>query len=490
MADKATAAAVLENRMNSLWAEYAPAYTRVLPNVSFYGDLAQRMVNGAGEERLVLDIGCGPGIISEWLGKKNRAVSMDLDPVMLDYAKGRLLQGAPSSRLLRGNAQELPFENGSFDSVVCNNVLYYVDHPEKVISEAARVLRPGGTFLVSGPRRDYDPRILFEIMTSELKAKGLWDALKHDVDAIVKCNTLIAEKGIKNPFNNEELEVILRSHGFRIRESGPSYHGQCYFIAAAKPGSAGKPSMDDVISQNAVLSGKVEIPIGFKTVKIGGYEFGVAKTRQEMKEIFGLRYRAYSRDNMYESPVPNGLDFDRFDRHAAVFYARDLKTSRLVATVRLIFDSEDGLYMETSYDISKFRKSGVRLAEGSRLAADPLGLSVIKGYETYNISDVVLNRATEFAAFSGVTHILGLSRKKLQNFFTSHGYYPMNGEVTTVAMTDGTINQEQPLYPVVLDTGIAHPIPVREKVPARTLRLPAWDYAVLNPAAGLDAQLD
>ena len=48
----------------------------------------------------------------------------------------------------------------------------------------------------------------------------------------------------------------------------------------------------------------------------------------------------------------------------------------------------------------------------------------------------------------------------------------------------------QPLYPVVLDARIAHPIPVREKVPARDLRLPAWDYAVLNPAAGLDAQLD
>ena len=50
-----------------------------------------------------------------------------------------------------GDAQLLPFANGVFDTVVCFQVLEHVAEPWTLVAEAARVLRPGGCFLLTAP---------------------------------------------------------------------------------------------------------------------------------------------------------------------------------------------------------------------------------------------------------------------------------------------------------------------------------------------------
>ena len=93
----------------------------------------------------VLDVGCGAGNILEQLpaGEKH---GLDLSPYMVKRAKERL---GNSAKILRGDAEQLPFENGTFDRVIASSLLSHVLHPEQVVSELSRVTKPDGRIVIS-----------------------------------------------------------------------------------------------------------------------------------------------------------------------------------------------------------------------------------------------------------------------------------------------------------------------------------------------------
>jgi ubiquinone/menaquinone biosynthesis C-methylase UbiE len=70
----------------------------------------------------------------------------DLDPVMV-AATARTLSGMDGVSVRRADATELPFPDASFDTVVSCLMLHHVIDWPAALSEARRVLRPGGTFL-------------------------------------------------------------------------------------------------------------------------------------------------------------------------------------------------------------------------------------------------------------------------------------------------------------------------------------------------------
>jgi SAM-dependent methyltransferase len=68
---------------------------------------------------------------------------------MLGQARRRRPAGPPAG-LLRGRAAQLPFSHATFDLVYCVNAIHHFDHPRAFISEARRLLRPGGRLAVIG----------------------------------------------------------------------------------------------------------------------------------------------------------------------------------------------------------------------------------------------------------------------------------------------------------------------------------------------------
>jgi 2-polyprenyl-3-methyl-5-hydroxy-6-metoxy-1,4-benzoquinol methylase len=106
-----------------------------------------RLVSAArltGTER-VLDIATGPGYIAEAFAKNSREVlGMDLTEAMLAIARARTEEhGVKNISFSTGDAQNLPFDEGQFDVVVCRLALHHVQQPAKVISGMARVCRDG-----------------------------------------------------------------------------------------------------------------------------------------------------------------------------------------------------------------------------------------------------------------------------------------------------------------------------------------------------------
>jgi ubiquinone/menaquinone biosynthesis C-methylase UbiE len=119
----------------ALWQTSAGAVIRSLP--------ADRL----GQD--VLEIGSGGGEVTERLLRKRpeiKVTSTDLDPVMTEAATRRL-RDRPGATVLPADATDLPFADASFDSVVSCLMLHHVIDWETALREAARVLRPGGTFV-------------------------------------------------------------------------------------------------------------------------------------------------------------------------------------------------------------------------------------------------------------------------------------------------------------------------------------------------------
>ncbi len=102
-----------------------------------------------GNER-VLDIATGPGYIAEaFAGAAREVVGVDLTDAMLAIAKERTKERGVSNVSFRAaDAENLPFENGAFDVVVCRLALHHLLKPLQVLREMVRVCRAGGTVVV------------------------------------------------------------------------------------------------------------------------------------------------------------------------------------------------------------------------------------------------------------------------------------------------------------------------------------------------------
>ncbi len=101
-----------------------------------------------------LDFGCGAGGLTYRIAERCReAVGIDIEQYKLDFAAARAGQlGAPNVRFTCYAGGDLPFEDGSFDSIFCVDVIEHLPAPGRFVAEFLRVLRPGGMLLVSfGP---------------------------------------------------------------------------------------------------------------------------------------------------------------------------------------------------------------------------------------------------------------------------------------------------------------------------------------------------
>jgi SAM-dependent methyltransferase len=97
----------------------------------------------------VLELGCGGGLNLQYYDwYRVRSLSgVDPSPELLDRAQAELAERGRSANFAAGVAEALPFASGSFDTVVTTFTLCSVQDPVAALSEARRVLKPGGRLL-------------------------------------------------------------------------------------------------------------------------------------------------------------------------------------------------------------------------------------------------------------------------------------------------------------------------------------------------------
>jgi ubiquinone/menaquinone biosynthesis C-methylase UbiE len=156
----------------------------------------------------LLDVPAGEGALAARLLKAGFEVNCcDLYPEIFRLSKVSIRQGD-----LNG---ELPFDNRSFDYVTCLEGLEHIENPQQAIREFARVLRPGGTIIVSVPNiLNIEERLKWLLYgyTSHFKpmTRAHVERLRAEYDNREEIAAHV------NPISYSELRYVLEKYGFQI----------------------------------------------------------------------------------------------------------------------------------------------------------------------------------------------------------------------------------------------------------------------------------
>ena len=121
-----------------------------------------------------LDIGCGGGLLAEEFARAGcKVTGIDPSEPSLAVAKTHAQQSGLDITYLPGVGEHLPFADAAFDIVYCCDVLEHVSDLTQVITETARVLKPGGIFFYDTINRNVLSNLVLIKMAQEWQVTTL-----------------------------------------------------------------------------------------------------------------------------------------------------------------------------------------------------------------------------------------------------------------------------------------------------------------------------
>jgi SAM-dependent methyltransferase len=161
------------------WNDAAEDYERALGPLTVQS--ADAILNAAGVTAVcrVLDVCTGHGVLARAATERGAKVcAVDFAENMVAAAR----RNAPSAECRLGDAQNLPYEENTFDAVVCGYGIIHLPRPDRALAEMRRVLRPGGRVAVSVWQAP-SPTNGFGVLLGAVKAHGRLDVpLPHGPD--------------------------------------------------------------------------------------------------------------------------------------------------------------------------------------------------------------------------------------------------------------------------------------------------------------------
>lgn len=128
------------DRQERVRARYKRIRKGYRPALEVYKEMASSLVSS---QTMLMDAGCGEaGLVADLQARLVVGIDMYLRPIR------KTIQ---IDNVVEGNLSALPFADASFDLVTCSWVLEHLEQPVTVLSEIARVLKPGGHFLFITP---------------------------------------------------------------------------------------------------------------------------------------------------------------------------------------------------------------------------------------------------------------------------------------------------------------------------------------------------
>jgi ubiquinone/menaquinone biosynthesis C-methylase UbiE len=111
----------------------------------------------------LLDVGCGTGNLLALIFSKYdvQIAGVDLSPDMLEIARKKL---GEKTDLRLGDSEYLPFDDESFDVVICTDSFHHYPHPKNALTEFRRVLHPKGRIIIADPYAPTPIRQIFNLI--------------------------------------------------------------------------------------------------------------------------------------------------------------------------------------------------------------------------------------------------------------------------------------------------------------------------------------
>lgn len=151
--------------------------------------------------RLVLELGCGPGIVASLYPRNADVVGLDFSSSMLKRAKKHI------RKLVLGDILSLPFRSETFEVVTCFFIASDYVSKENIFSEASRTLETGGVFLYA----DYSPHDEHWMLRREIRP-----ALGESCDICLEGDRELSEKLKHAGLGVHKTKLIRFSADFRL----------------------------------------------------------------------------------------------------------------------------------------------------------------------------------------------------------------------------------------------------------------------------------
>jgi len=133
---------------DKLWGRFLRHQGMIAPS----GKLVQLLLPVVPRGRLVLDLGCGEGRNTLYLGRIGyRAIGLDLSAKAIRLLKNNLFEEEVKGWGLIGDARQIPFPDGSFDGILAHNLFDHLDQAGfgTALAESLRILKPEGHLLMT-----------------------------------------------------------------------------------------------------------------------------------------------------------------------------------------------------------------------------------------------------------------------------------------------------------------------------------------------------
>ncbi len=161
----------------------------------------------------LLDIGCGPGSITNILAQNAKSViGIDIDGETIRSAQAIAeRENITNLRFMHASMLALPFEDNSFDAVTFHAVLYHLDQAtlDAALREAFRVLKPGG--IIGTRDSDVGGDVIYPELPDIILSLNLWQRW-------------YGHSSTDKPRFGRRQGQVLRAHGFEPLWSGASFH--------------------------------------------------------------------------------------------------------------------------------------------------------------------------------------------------------------------------------------------------------------------------
>lgn len=182
------------------------------------GEARGAMVADALEPHLggastVLEVGVGTGLVGGALADRGRTVvGVDLSVPMLERARPRL-----GARLAAGDALRLPIRTGAVPAVIAIHLLHLVADVDEVVAEVARVLEPGGVFVVSSTLRPSDDDEADDAMAAIIRP--LMERFRPDQDASPLVEAAARAAGLEHETTFETAPEVSQQSANELAEA-------------------------------------------------------------------------------------------------------------------------------------------------------------------------------------------------------------------------------------------------------------------------------
>jgi ubiquinone/menaquinone biosynthesis C-methylase UbiE len=225
--------------LDILFSRYADAYDAVLPSLTNYkqalDEHCTRLAPAPGKK--ILDLGAGTGNLTVRLLEAGATVTaVDRNAAMLDRLHEKCAAyGEDRLRVFQRDAADLsPLPSESFDGVNILLMLFAAEQPTSVISEAWRVLRPGGCLVVTEPAHRFDLDRILEETEQELKQSGRFETLASHWDVVKRVNFAF-RSALEDGWRGEDVRERLQGLAGRLPRVQRSYGGHCVTLWTTKP---------------------------------------------------------------------------------------------------------------------------------------------------------------------------------------------------------------------------------------------------------------